>query len=368
MKKKSLYNIKEHRLALCCLLCMLGMSAANASAYSLFDGNFRFDWVASNALFPTAIADPFAASSSLKVLQVKEGTPRYLYKEKSDGSFTKENLYGEGSYTDKNLYLQLKTGVNIGFFRVSLFDNKIQSELTLQGGLNSVFQGFGGADNLGYDGIFFIGANARLFDMVTFRAGLQHYSGHYGDETIENAYDHDDTLLADGSLVDYCRDNDVAIGMSLTPLKPLRLYATASLPKESSWISPHIVVPSWVRKPSSGVLYGYNDYDQSYKDWIMQGGIEYAIPIPTVGSLTLAADMKFYQDGQIEDMFTSSPSYDADNPWETDYTVGGALVFPSGPTGLSARLEVFYHDGRFPLLNFFYQRTRYVSIGFSVAE
>jgi hypothetical protein len=48
--------------------------------------------------------------------------------------------------------------------------------------------GFGKNYSLDYDGTFLVGGTLRFADLVTFRAGLHHFSGHYGDEILDQYY------------------------------------------------------------------------------------------------------------------------------------------------------------------------------------
>jgi hypothetical protein len=337
------------------------------ASYSMFGDNLSFDWYSSKSLFPSSAVNPFSSTSTLNVLNLIEGQPRsILYPD--NGTYTEVPFYSGTSYSDETMYAQLKTGVNIGLFRLSLFD-MVESEIGFQGALNSVFQGFGGAKNLGFDGIFFFGLNVRFFKMVTFRTGYQHYSGHYGDETL---------LSITGQTedpIDYVRDNDILFGVSVEPVSFLRLYADANLPLTKTWMAPAIHIPSWVLKPSSGESLlevesgkegiAVTDFADSYKAWIIDFGMEVRLPVRNLGSLLLAADVVANQDGQT---LHQVGGYDEDNPWEFEYTIGAGLEFDQSIGRGATRLMLSYHDGRFPLLNFFYQRTKYFSVGFSISQ
>lgn len=342
------------------------------SSYQMFGDTLEFTWVAEDALYPESMVNPFSSASSLNILMVAQGQPRFVkYANSISGSYDDVAIYNGASYADEKLYVQLKTGLNIGFFRFS-FKDMIEMELGFQGALNTVFQGFGGADNLGFDGVFFFGASMRLFQMVTVRAGLQHYSGHYGDETILNI--NKNIPGQGGDPIEYTRDNNLLFGLSFKPISQLRVYADASLPLTKSWMHPAIHIPSWVIKPSSGEFLlgveaghegiGAPAFSDSYKAWIINAGVEVRYPLRRVGSLFLAAEVTANQDGQT---LHTVGSYDPDNAWELEYTVGAGLEFDQDVGSSQARILVTYHDGRFPLLNFFYQRTKYISVGCSLS-
>ncbi|MFA7118192.1 MAG: hypothetical protein WC159_05395 [Sphaerochaetaceae bacterium] len=340
------------------------------ATYHLFGDALSFDWFAADALYPSSIANPFSSTSVLNLLYLTDGQPRSIkYTDTDTGSRKYEEVpfLKDSAYIDEHLYLQLKTGLNIGLFRFSYRD-AVEAEMGFQGALNSVFQGFGGADNLGFDGIFFLGMNVRLFHLVTFRVGLQHYSGHYGDETLENISNQC------GDPVEYTRDNNFLFGVSVQPASFIRLYVDANLPLEKSWMHPAIHIPSWVLKPTTGMslqevessnenITG-TDFADSYKAWIIDGGVELHYPLHNLGSLFFAADVTANQDGQT---LHQVGGYDPDNPWEFEYTLGFGIEFNQSLGLGHARILCSYHDGRFPLLNFFYQRSKYFGIGFSLS-
>ncbi len=310
------------------ILLILLVSIPAFGSSSPLTGALTFDWYATDALFPEAIADPLSSATKLHVLSLIDGQPRTIRVEGSD-TYDDVSIYNGDAYASEQLYAQLKTGVNLGLLRLSLKDY-LEVEFAFQGALNAVFQGFGGADNLGFDGIFFIGTNARLFDLLSVRAGFKHYSGHYGDETLENVRVHSGY---DATPIEYCRDNNLLLGISIPVTSTIRVYADASKPLGESWMHPAVHIPSWVIKETSGEpLYiaasggeGLTPvaYPSNYKAWIIQTGAEFSLPV-SFGGLFLAVDLKFHQDGQTNHM---PGQYDEQNPWEQEYTVGGGIEF-----------------------------------------
>ena len=89
-------------------------------------------------------------------------------------------------------------------------------------------------------------------------------------------------------------------------------------------------------------------------------GAELEIPVPTVGLAYLAFDMQFHQDGKIN---LETLEYEEDRPWDMEYTFALGLSFQEREDMPEVTLELGYHDGRFPLLNYFFQRSRYFSAG-----
>ncbi len=355
------------------LLLLIVFILPGFSSYKMFDENLTFSWISEDSLHPESIVNPFSATSSLSPIYIIEGQPRFIRYANSDGDKVYKDvpIYAVGKYADEKLYLQLKTGVNIGVFNLN-YKDLVESELGFQGSLNSVFQGFGGAKNLGFDGVFFFGLNTRLFNTASIRIGYQHYSGHYGDETIWNINKINPSQ--GGTPIEYTRDNNLLIGVSIQPISQVRLYADASLPLVNTWMHPAIHIPTWVIKRTDGkplldVEAGKENvtaphFADSYKAWIINAGTELHYPINNLGSLFVAGEVTFNQDGQT---LHTVGEYDSDNPWEVEYTVGAGIELEQDKGSSKARIMVLYHDGRFPLLNYFYQRTKYISLGLSLS-
>ena len=295
-----------------------------------------------------------------------EGQPRFIrYAQQNDGTYHDVDLYDSPTkYADEKMYLHLKTGVNIGALRFGYKSAEV--EFGLQAAINSIFQGFGGAGNLGFDGIYFIGMQSRLFEMVSLRVGLKHYSGHYGDEALEKQ------RSAPGKPIEYVRDNNLHFGLSATPIAPLRIYAEANLPMSNTWMHPAVHIPWHIIKRTSGKplhqeeagreKIATTDFADSFRAWIINTGVEYTFGIPFVGAGFAAFDLVLHQDGQTK----HQPGlYDAKNPWELEYTIAAGVQLLDMQTGGKGMLHFSYHDGRFPPLNYFYQRTSYLSFGFA---
>jgi hypothetical protein len=285
----------------------------------------------------------------------------------TEGEYQDIPIFEGDKYIDEHLYLRLKTGVDIGVFRIGLFHEKAKLEIAFSGGLNSIFQGFGGADNIGFDGIFFFGPQLRLFDRISFKAGLQHYSGHYGDETIANYYDVNGDPLRDP--INFTRDNNLFFGVEAEIVKNLFFHAEATLPRTKTWMGPSVHVPSWVLKPSNGTSQNLNEansenvlpmtYPDSYKAWTVQTGIGYDFYVTKQLGIGISGDVKLHQDGKTLHQING---YSESNPWELEFTVGGGIILQDIDSKHATRINFTYHNGRLPLLNYFYQRSSYISI------
>jgi len=373
---------------LCCVLTgpllafdlvSLTKDTRTAPSYGLLDNFIQITTVPNQPLYREALADPYAMSSSMSMITMQDeaSIPTYILVA-DEGEYQKK--YFRDADANKNSYLRMKTAVNLSLMRVSFmhlgFLPSVQVELSLQGGMATVFNNFGASDTPGFDGMYFVGANARIGKVLALRFGLHHFSGHYGDEILDRLWAYNPGLDPNSinRMVEYTRDNSWLGGVSIEPTSWFRLYFEAELPQKGAWIRPAIHVPESTVNPDDetqnqrdhiadqeGIDAG--TVSESYKAWRLQGGMEFRLPIPTLGSLFVAADVQFHQDGQTKHQIGA---YSEDNPWENEYTVGGGLELNQQFLGRNIRLEAYYHSGRFPLLNFFYQRSNYVTIGIGI--
>lgn len=329
---------------------------------------FEFDWFNSKSLYDQNPADTFSANGTLGYLLVHKGQPRTIRVIPNDGSKEYQDIpiYREGRYSDEKAYIHLKTGLNVGFFRFSLFRENVALEFGLSAALNSIFQGFGGADSLGYDGVYFVGPQLRLFNRVSLKFGLQHYSGHYGDETLENTHQTNGELREG---IAYTRDNNLFFGINIDILKNLHFNLEATLPTVKSWMGPAVHIPSWVLKPSNekpahpiaadDEKVTPMEYPDSYKAWMVQTGLLYEYYLTNKLGFSASAIVKFHQDGMT---LHRVGAFQEENPWETEFSLGVGVVLRDQKTDFKTRINLTYHNGRTPLLNFFYQRTSYFGL------
>ncbi|WP_394699301.1 hypothetical protein [uncultured Sphaerochaeta sp.] len=339
---------------------------------------FTFQWAPIDPLFREALADPYACSTSFRSLGVLDeaSVPDSVLVSNSETNQYEQIVYDDSSQRN---YWQMKSAVNFGLLRFSI--GPVQAEGYIQGGLNTVFQKAGSVDSLGFDGMYGAGATVRLFNIIAIQAGFHHFSGHWGDEILADLMEENPGLDLYSSssiyhLEEYTRGNSWLAGVSLEPVTWGRMYFFAELPMERAWIRPGIHVPSSTLKPGSDDtsqfeyitgqegLTGLTAYDSSYKAWRLQAGLEFRYPVLDIGSLFLAGDFQAHQDGQT---LHQVGGYSPDNPWEFEITVGGGFEFNQTVLGRKMRLECYYHDGRFPLLNYFFQRSKYVIMGIAIS-
>ncbi len=372
-----LYAQRKLPVLLAFCAAALAVPSSLFADFSLFGGIIHFTPVAKDSLFKEFKADPYSLSSGLKLLwmQDPESVPSTILA--SDGTkYVKIPFahYPADEFKSQRSFWQIKGFANLHIARFKLL-NIVAGEADLSGGLNSVFQAFGNFDTLGFDGIWRLAGTLRFFDTLAIRYGLHHFSGHWGDETMADlpkpgAPDY----IPYRNLEEYVRGNSQVLGISIDPTPFVRLYCEAELPEKMTWLMPGIHVPAGLLTPrgtsllmhilgQEGLLEEVGAYDSSFRAWRLQTGAEVTIPLGKWGSLFAAGDFQLHQDGQT---LHNVGLYNKDNLWEQEYTVGGGFEYGQGFAGRTIRIEAYYHDGRFPLTNYFYQRSRYISLGIAI--
>ncbi len=401
------------------------------------DSLFSFHVLADGPLYKESAADPYAFNSHLTVIRAtdqekKPRTIRGVVVEYDTGSDSYQAFYKDMYYNDealkvnKNMYLHMKGGTSLGFFRTSFEGYKwvpqIDFEVNLAGYINTIFNLFSKNEALAFDGSYFFGGSLRFADAVTVRVGMHHFSGHYGDEVLQDYYiyngvdystkaytgtdyyDEAGALIANyHSLyggnesnqyylikpVEYVRDNSWLISLQADVLKGLRVYAETEIPMNPSWLRPVVHCPADYQNPISeedrstliqriGGDADGGEYlspeqlqaqeelmrgsDESYRALRIHFGAEYRYEFSFCTAFA-AFDFQLHQDGQTKHQIGA---YSKDNPWETELTIGGGVEFPALSSDAHAiRVEAFYHTGRVPSVQWFYQRMDYISVGFS---
>lgn len=390
------------------------------------DGLFSFQLVSDEPLYEEGLADPYGYSSHLHLVMTTDSDNRpnridtIVIEHDPTGAAEDRAFYALVPYDESGLkksnnkYVNMKTAISVGLLRVR-FEGRnwipsIDAELNLAGYINDLFNAFSGADCLDFDGSYFFGGSLRFADTVTFRFGLHHFSGHYGDEILEQFYSYNNVDFtssyggssylfdyakthsdADSSkeyylagLVEYVRDNSWLMGLSADLPWGFRVYGEAELPQNPSWLRPFIHVPADYRtKVSSDTItlierIGNNENipsgqketeeelkrtsDGTYKAWRIHFGLEWKINIG-FGAVFLAADLQFHQDGQTKHQIGA---YSRDNPWEYEITAGGGLEIGDIIAGRTVRIEAYYHNGRVGATQWFYQRMSSVTVGLGI--
>ncbi len=336
----------QRKLLVLLVFCAAALAVPSSlfADLSLFGGIIHFTPVAGDSLFKEFKADPYSLSSGLKLLwaQDPESVPSTILA--SDGTkYVKIPFahYPADEFKNRRSFWQIKGFVNLHVARVRLLDI-VAAEADLSGGINSVFQAFGGTDTLGFDGIWRLAGTLRFFDTVAIRLGSHHFSGHWGDEIVADLpKPGDPEYVPYRNLEEYVRASSTVLGLSIEPTRFVRLYCEAELPEKMTWLRPGVHVPAGLLTPGGadllthilgqeGLLEEVGAYDSSYKAWRLQTGAEVTIPLGKWGSLFAAGDFQLHQDGQT---LHTVGLYNKDNPWEQEYTVGGGFEYNYGFVG-----------------------------------
>ena len=217
-------------LTLLVLLCFSLLSVFSAS-YEFGDSGVSFTWAPIDPLFKESRAYPFANNVAFRYMIAPEDTDYLptdiLVADGPDGGY-KELAFRDPDASN-NTYWNLKTAVNAGLFRFA-WDNYLKAEMYLHGGLNTVFGAYGGVDVLGFDGFYGAGASLSIFDIVTLRFGFHHFSGHWGDEALNDFYARTESKEYSG-LTEYTRNNSWLLDISIKPVKYFRILAEIEIPQ-----------------------------------------------------------------------------------------------------------------------------------------
>ena len=174
-------------------LCLLGLSSLFANL------NYKLDFVSFKPLHKEYFADRGRPEFSINYLTYYEGYPDRVLQDvytrhETDANLVKVWEFEGNHFKPKDSMIQVKLGETMALARNTIsFDSwlsPIAFDFSMQGLLQSFYLG-GFDDNVGYDGIYFFGANIRIADVVSMRIGRQHYCSHYGDAIIKSIKDND---------------------------------------------------------------------------------------------------------------------------------------------------------------------------------
>ena len=329
--------------------------------------------------------------------------------------FYDDFYYREPRKANENLYINMKLAGSASLFRVRFNGENwvpsIDLDLNLSGYLNTLFWLYGANDTLDFDGSFMVAGSLRVADFITLRFGIHHFSGHYGDETLEDFYAYNkvdfnnDSRInnytgskgVDGgsyrmlSPVEYVRDNSWLIGLQAELPYGFRVYGEMEIPQKDAWIRPFIHVPADYTNPATGKKEDESSIHRSgwgegaaqesglidkeeaqkrgtgYMALRVHGGVEYTLGL-SWANIIVSADAQAHQDGQNRDATGNHEilSYSNDNMWEFEYTIGAALELKQSIGNKNVRLEAFYHVGRAPATQWFYKTGSFIYVGFGL--
>ncbi len=265
---------------------------------------------------------------------------------------------------DAFLLLQAAGGISALNFD---FGN-VQLQAHIQAYIRAVFYFFHGNDVMGFDGSYFIGAESKLLDSIILRGGLRHFSGHVGDEVLYAVLQSNPSYI-DAEISEYVRDTiELSVGYSNKDFSYVEGAISLIVPKKNNYMLPFAHRPDYIisggktneeRDPESYAVRG--DYGSSYKAITLIGEVTFSYPFGMNNSF-LGLSGKLHQDGVTK--HTLDPSDDG-GFWEYEYDVNLGLE-RFNQNGRSISVELIWHDGRFPLLNYYWKRTKSASLVFSV--
>jgi hypothetical protein len=331
----------------------------------------EFTLMPKSPLFRGYLADPYGPSSKFHLLfaQTQASIP-------TSALIVQGGQYEEIPFTNEpqSSFYSLKAGANVGLLRLKV--DFFQVEAFISGGLHTAFELHGDSDSLGYDGFYSFGINIMLWDIVTLKGGLHHFSGHWGDEMLLNLAQVNPTLeFWETTFLEYTRDNSWLLSIAIEPLSLLRLYSTIEIPMINAFVRPGAHTPFRNHYPGQSetnfhtyITAGEGTtttivYPPSYRALRIQTGAEVKVPLFSIGSLFLAGDFQFHQDGQTLHQING---YNKANRWEFTFSVGGGFEFNIDQVEPKTRLEIYYLNGRFPMLNYFTQRGHYLTVGIAI--
>ena len=372
--------IKSMKKTIIALMLALAVLFPAAAVWE-FGNGFSFSAAPIDPLFKESRANPFSNRTAFSLLKSPE-----------DGDYLPHTFLvsdpdmngGMGGYreipfedldTGHNSFWHLKAAMNLGLLRFS-YKDYADIEMYIHGGLNTVFGNYGGTNALGFDGMYGVGFDLQLFDSFVFRFGFHHFSGHWGDEMMKKFYDRNPGWEATSDpavsreLLEYTRNNSYFFDVSYAPVKYFRVLLEAELPMGKAWIRPSAHIPQDTVTPGYGDSQAEHNssqegvhrteaYPASYRGWRIGIGAEAQYPIDMLGNVFISYDLQLHQDGKIN---LETLKYEEDRPWEIEHTVAFGFEFEEKPQMPSFSIECAYHDGRFPLLNYFFQRSRYFSV------
>ena len=336
---------------------LLALSCVCMSVFAGFE--YELDLFSFDPLYKEYKADKNSANMQFNYIYNFAGFPEYIFQDsKSHNTGYTPEVFPVPGQRMVPWMGQLKVGEQLGLFRNTFrfdsFLSPISFDLSAQGMINLLFEG-PMADMIGYDGVYFIGATASVADMVSMRFGVHHYCNHYGDALMKRV---DPALMPKfGYSYKYVRMDGLAIGLSVEPMKGIRLYGEYNwIPKNVESWRPIIFRPSYLDIAKKDQY--STEYPDEYKARIINCGIELSYPIfPKLGNTTIAYDLHLYEEGKIvykdkngmpvptEDLIY----YDPDRPWIMEHSV----VLSQDVSDVCS-FEVGYHYGRSPFNALFY--------------
>ncbi len=341
-----------------------------------------FKLVPQDPLYTPYRADPFAPTASLQYFTLIPGStrPSYTYLTEHEAGrvvglkgYNFDRTYGD---RDEHEYIFMRAGTTIPFARVN-FGNLLRFEGFLSGGMRTVFLAFGGTDQLGFDGTYLYGAQARIGEFLSVQAGRKHFSGHTGDEILtrvvefasrDDAGNYNYRAQLDPSdfqsnLIDYVHQDPQFIAVSLEPGDQFRLYGEMRFGHTGNRFKPD---------PSS------EEEHPEFKARELQVGTELTLDGYILGDMLLSVDLTFHELGKFAlvaddhaPVYKGQSAYyhfvyDENRPWDMDISITLAKQLSRREAGPDVFFQGSFYSGRFPLLAFFMHEVNYFSLGATI--
>lgn len=361
--------MKKILSSLLMFLCVLSMASAA----------FMFDFGPHDPLYASSYNDTYTFNTGLHFIHQLSSSPEgnNVMVKWNDRPASDPDKYQVIEYRDwsskYNNFLHLQIGTGFSFLRLG-WPEYFVGDLMFQAAFNSVFSAAGGTDVLGFDGTFFFGGEARIMDMFVMKFGLRHYSGHTGDEILQDAVNRKVTdTTGKFEVVDYVRDNMLELGIGYAGIPYAQVFFSFLFPPKKSWWAPYFHMPDWVladTNPPQSTEERDRDqwavrgaYGNGYGAYILQLDVNLAYPFAKRYEVYSSLNMKFHQDGMTN--HTLTPHDDTDR-WEMELTASVGFTFKNAAANKDLSIEFLYHDGRFPVLNFFWKRSQYIAVGIAI--
>lgn len=370
------------------LLVVLGLFCVLTSSALMASDAFSFSLVPTEPLYRSHLADSLSTSTRLHYGWFLNNRPQQVYSITKDASSGIEKHYLRSwqidNYEEKTPYIVMKLGTAVSALRVSsnlgFLPKQISLEVTIRAMMNALFYGSHGTDQLSFDGYYGIGVNFGYSNWLSGSFGFEHNSGHYGDEILAvHMKESLSQFVGREQVYEWVRQDPIYLNISVEPISSLRLYGSVQLPIRET----RILKPMYNRVSYWESIDPTGDYSW-FKDWRIQTGAEFRLPIKGVGDFFVACDVVFAQAGQIVLREISDPksiwgvSYegvgyepvlDRSNPWAVDVGVTVGQHLASYPHLGNLRLEVSYRYGRVPAYNFFqHAPASMVTLGFGIGR
>ena len=322
-----------------------------------------------HTFFSSFKSDLLSSSNNLEVFYEAKSNMegQFIRFDKKDGVPGEWYLPINDYNKDKDsFFLHLQTGGSVGFLRFGK-ESILEMQLVMDAHISSVFYLLRGNDNLGFDGVYFIGGELKLFDSILMRGGIRHFSGHVGDEALLNALGREPSYLG-AEMTEFVEDAyEAVLGYHNPEFPYLKGALGVIVPKAESYMMPFVHRPDWItsggksnseRDPLSFAIRG--DYGSSYNGLTLYSEIDGTYPF-SWGSLSASYIITLYESGRTKHTLTPE---DDDSSWDITHELRLSLALVNEKLTLS--MDAFVRKGRFPLLNFYWRESTIIGFGFTL--